>query len=125
MGDSINLTGLPHGVYNVYVYFYDICNNSAGKPVDYQGWCNMLMGTMTVALDGCDDSIIYGCTDPEAITTLKTVIMLTFQMQVSQMMGAVQYDPPPPQVDVNVAMEHILNFAVLQILCVDVRSKCK
>lgn len=88
--DSILLTGIPHGVYNVYVYFMDTCfSNDETQIQDPFGFCRILSTVMTVSLDGCDDNNVYDCTDPESpdYNPLATIDD-----------GSCTYpeDPPPP-----------------------------
>tara|TARA_R100001510_G_scaffold12104_1_gene9333 strand:+ start:597 stop:4985 length:4389 start_codon:yes stop_codon:yes gene_type:complete len=88
--DSILLTGIPHGVYNVYVYFMDTCFDSSEIQIqDPFDFCRILSTVMTVSLDGCNDDNVYDCTDPESpdYNPLATIDD-----------GSCTYpeDPPPP-----------------------------
>jgi len=94
--DTITVTDLPYGVYNVYVYFMDTCFDSNAIHIqDPFGFCRILVTTVTLGLQDCDNDIIHGCTDPEAINYLLNCQNVSVpNANVDD--GCCTYPEPPP-----------------------------
>ena len=76
--NQISLTGIPTGVYQIFVSLVDSAfvngNGEIDIPLDqddhFVGKCGYLQVMATVGIEDCDTNIIHGCTDPNATNYL-------------------------------------------------------